>query len=757
MEIVGVLDTFKLLVLGSNQLFISDLKLRKITPIINFKSDSIKLLTRRPIYDFNSSKYNFYGIQNNSLVRQHFQFIDGFEFFNVDTCIKREYLTDTSKFISQSLEDNVILMQNRKQVFYPQNLSNFPKDNKFLYKQSKVNIIEGDTVYIKYVSNFIPRYSNFKLNGKVLDTINSNVIYVSNANSNTITHTYETPEGIVKTNALVIDTIASIKSGFTLDGTLSNNRYIAKVIDSSKGDFTSKKWYINNILVSEKTIDSIDITGIGAYNFTQEVYKGKAKDYTLKNIEVIVNSSKNYINLPSVNNLTPEYKYFKLDNSENLSYKSTTSDNFSIIIFDFHQYIEFQQAIYIYKNKNIILNNIVPIINRNGSELIFQSSNRRLHNPKNDYQNYNLLFLNNKYYLYNNNNFEMTEFENNIESKKYKLQFGLKLVDIMPNNERILLMNKYIKWYPPQVVNISVLDIDSMKYEATLLYDLKSGKALAINSKGSQVNNFHVNKSKLLYSIDSLYIYDIKGKELADYTKTQIKVPKSMDSIFFYKPIFYGISDSSEAYYSFNKDDKNYVGCYSIDNIDVNYVLIDSNTNIVNTKLLPNGKFAIMGDSVGTPFIEIIDSKCKTIQKLNFDKKQKSTTLDFFHDTASGKVHLLFRDYSSFKIKTEGIWQDLSWLSRKNFMIYKETIDDNQLIKSLTNIKVDKKPITNLYPNPARNYIELAEQGLYEIYSTTGELITKGENINGKVNIENLSSGIYFIHINSNSYKFVKD
>jgi hypothetical protein len=55
------------------------------------------------------------------------------------------------------------------------------------------------------------------------------------------------------------------------------------------------------------------------------------------------------------------------------------------------------------------------------------------------------------------------------------------------------------------------------------------------------------------------------------------------------------------------------------------------------------------------------------------------------------------------------------------------------------------------------DYITLQELGNYEIFSSTGEFIANGVNIDGKVNTENLPAGIYFVKINSKSYKFVKE
>ena len=62
-----------------------------------------------------------------------------------------------------------------------------------------------------------------------------------------------------------------------------------------------------------------------------------------------------------------------------------------------------------------------------------------------------------------------------------------------------------------------------------------------------------------------------------------------------------------------------------------------------------------------------------------------------------------------------------------------------------------------LYPNPAQNILYTNTNSLYKIYDVLGNLCLSGNKSN-TINIESLSSGIYFIELDdSNKIKFVKE
>ncbi len=79
-----------------------------------------------------------------------------------------------------------------------------------------------------------------------------------------------------------------------------------------------------------------------------------------------------------------------------------------------------------------------------------------------------------------------------------------------------------------------------------------------------------------------------------------------------------------------------------------------------------------------------------------------------------------------------------------------------------TGIEEDLANNTNgVYPNPSTNQITLTNPSLinlnYSIYSSTGRLISEGLNINNIFDISKFSNGAYYVKINSNEFKFVKN
>ena len=61
-----------------------------------------------------------------------------------------------------------------------------------------------------------------------------------------------------------------------------------------------------------------------------------------------------------------------------------------------------------------------------------------------------------------------------------------------------------------------------------------------------------------------------------------------------------------------------------------------------------------------------------------------------------------------------------------------------------------------IYPNPARDYIQIDNiKGYFEIYNNIGQLIEKGY-VDGKIDIKNLSSGLFYLKVNNKVYSFIK-
>ncbi len=93
---------------------------------------------------------------------------------------------------------------------------------------------------------------------------------------------------------------------------------------------------------------------------------------------------------------------------------------------------------------------------------------------------------------------------------------------------------------------------------------------------------------------------------------------------------------------------------------------------------------------------------------------------------------------------TASIWQDFGTING--------TLSTNYLEKEL---------VIKLFPNPATTNISitgLSERSSYNVYDVVGKPILKGTLLNGNsINIENLSSGLYFLKLkNREAIKFIK-
>ncbi|EAR13480.1 hypothetical protein PI23P_03262 [Polaribacter irgensii 23-P] len=74
----------------------------------------------------------------------------------------------------------------------------------------------------------------------------------------------------------------------------------------------------------------------------------------------------------------------------------------------------------------------------------------------------------------------------------------------------------------------------------------------------------------------------------------------------------------------------------------------------------------------------------------------------------------------------------------------------------------------SFYPNPIQKdlnlqstAIELSKNVTYYISDTTGKIVKKGNVKNKTIDVENLNSGVYFIHLNidgkKQNFKFIKN
>lgn len=126
-----------------------------------------------------------------------------------------------------------------------------------------------------------------------------------------------------------------------------------------------------------------------------------------------------------------------------------------------------------------------------------------------------------------------------------------------------------------------------------------------------------------------------------------------------------------------------------------------------------------------------------TVGQLNNEWKEKSITVsDFIEPTSEMTISFKVTDYNPYNHLVEaGI---------DGFEVYEDsTVSINELIYENT-----------IYPNPAKNQINVSISGLKRIYNLAGKLVlSTNEKL---IDITNLKAGIYFINTNEHFYKFVK-
>ncbi|WP_353097017.1 T9SS type A sorting domain-containing protein [Empedobacter brevis] len=93
-------------------------------------------------------------------------------------------------------------------------------------------------------------------------------------------------------------------------------------------------------------------------------------------------------------------------------------------------------------------------------------------------------------------------------------------------------------------------------------------------------------------------------------------------------------------------------------------------------------------------------------------------------------------------------------------------IDNVSMNSSKGNLGIDENTVKStikVYPNPVINEIHVANASAkttYKVYNTTGQLVLSGELTNGKIQAAKLTSGVYFLALDSNGKqtqtKFIK-
>lgn len=95
--------------------------------------------------------------------------------------------------------------------------------------------------------------------------------------------------------------------------------------------------------------------------------------------------------------------------------------------------------------------------------------------------------------------------------------------------------------------------------------------------------------------------------------------------------------------------------------------------------------------------------------------------------------------------------------------IQEEMVIDDLAVETSSVLGIDDYKLSNaieIYPNPSSNFIQLknsVEEKNFTIYNELGMETMKGTNLDNRINIQNLSPGIYFLKFeNTNAIKFIK-
>ncbi|MDR9398549.1 MAG: T9SS type A sorting domain-containing protein, partial [Salibacter sp.] len=71
------------------------------------------------------------------------------------------------------------------------------------------------------------------------------------------------------------------------------------------------------------------------------------------------------------------------------------------------------------------------------------------------------------------------------------------------------------------------------------------------------------------------------------------------------------------------------------------------------------------------------------------------------------------------------------------------------------------KPKTFIYPNPAAEFISVKDlTGMFKVFNTHGQAVLKGNYNGGKINLNELAPGVYFIEFyqgKKQTFRFVKE
>ncbi|WP_159021340.1 CotH kinase family protein [Formosa sp. L2A11] len=113
--------------------------------------------------------------------------------------------------------------------------------------------------------------------------------------------------------------------------------------------------------------------------------------------------------------------------------------------------------------------------------------------------------------------------------------------------------------------------------------------------------------------------------------------------------------------------------------------------------------------------------------------------------------------YSNYNFSEDDLSYTLTWL--ENRLTYLDTYFEKVLSVQDTSLETKK---LNIYPNPAKNRLNISNNiklngKTFKIYNNIGQLSSEGIIDNNAITIEDLQSGLYFLNIESITYKFIKN
>lgn len=328
-------------------------------------------------------------------------------------------------------------------------------------------------------------------------------------------------------------------------------------------------------------------------------------------------------------------------------------------------------------------------------------------------------------------------------------------------------------------------------------------------STGIEILNHSINKDKIYVTYKSLEIYVREYSTNGDYIKTQVMIDDSISIGQRGNPgekYDFGIFANSENIYLFISEIEsnpqkysNYIYIYDINYEFIKRIVYDEKTRfngILNFK--SGSKDFILFDELIYNSNTIVDRPSWHLFEIYNDSlvnKNISFGINYsdniYYISEENGINYVIGEHSKIPnkpnkttllqlydsnfnlIQNKQIYSNES--DEANYGISMKVINENELIivgtytsnRAYYLLKIDKtlkvkddiKQNKLVYPNPTTGeiFIENILNGSeYKIYNLFGNEITNGKYID-KINIKYLSNGVYFVYINGEIFKFIKD